>query len=145
MELYREACEQSADAQLERSWRPAKRRPKKRLQSDLQNEIVQEIETLSGRQSIADLDFEAFEMATRRQTLRLPARASNNGSMPTPAIRRDRSCPVAVEVSPLSWPSPKTFESVLGLCIYNALTVTVRYARVDSARGTEPWGWNGFR
>ena len=45
------------------------------LQTDLQNEIVQEIETLLGRQSIADLDFEAIEMAARRQTLRLAARA----------------------------------------------------------------------
>jgi hypothetical protein len=48
---------------------------KKGLQTDLQNEIVQEIETLLGRQSIADLDFEAIEMAARRQTLRLAARA----------------------------------------------------------------------
>lgn len=36
---------------------------KRGLQTDLQNEIVQEIETLLGRQSIADLDFEAIEMA----------------------------------------------------------------------------------
>src|SRR5271169_515744 len=48
---------------------------KRGLQSDLQNEIVQEVETLLGRQSIADLDFEAVEMAARRQTLRLAARA----------------------------------------------------------------------
>ncbi len=48
---------------------------KRGLQTDLQNEIVQEIETLLGRQSIADLDFEAIEMAARRQTLRLAARA----------------------------------------------------------------------
>ena len=48
---------------------------KKGLQTDLQNEIVQEVETLLGRQSIADLDFEAVEMAAQRQALRLAARA----------------------------------------------------------------------
>ena len=42
---------------------------------DLQKEIVQEIETLLGHASIVDLDFEAVEMAARRQTLRLAARA----------------------------------------------------------------------
>jgi hypothetical protein len=31
-----------------------------------------------------------------------------------------------------------------GLCTYNALTITVSYARADSARGTELWGWNRF-
>ena len=60
------------------SWRAPQRpppgRPKKGLPTDLQNEIIQEIETLLGRQSIADLDFEAVEMAARRQALRLAAR-----------------------------------------------------------------------
>jgi hypothetical protein len=42
---------------------------------DLQKEIVQEIETLLGCVSIADLDLEAVEMAARRQALRLAARA----------------------------------------------------------------------
>src|SRR5258708_13610588 len=48
---------------------------KRGLQTNLQNEIVREIETLLGCQSIADLDFEAVEMAARRQALRLAARA----------------------------------------------------------------------
>ncbi|HEY1963276.1 MAG TPA: hypothetical protein VGG59_00025, partial [Acidobacteriaceae bacterium] len=48
---------------------------KRGLQADLQNEIAQEIETLLGRQAVADLDFEALEMAARRQALRLAARA----------------------------------------------------------------------
>src|SRR5437588_231020 len=48
---------------------------KRGLQTDLQNEIAREIETLLGNQSIADLDFEAIEMAARRQSLRLAARA----------------------------------------------------------------------
>ena len=45
------------------------------LPADLQNDIVQEIEALLGRQSIQDLDFEAVEMAARRQALRPAARA----------------------------------------------------------------------
>jgi hypothetical protein len=48
---------------------------KRGLQTDLQNEIVREIETLLECPSIADLDFEALEMAARRQSLRLAARA----------------------------------------------------------------------
>src|SRR5438034_8348638 len=48
---------------------------KRGLQTDLQNEIVQEIEDLLARQSIADLDLEALEMAARCQALRLAARA----------------------------------------------------------------------
>src|SRR5664279_4449694 len=49
--------------------------PKKGLQTELQNDIVQEIEALLGRQSVQDLDFEALETAARRQALRLAARA----------------------------------------------------------------------
>jgi hypothetical protein len=48
---------------------------KRGLQTNLQNEIVQEIETLLGPQAVADLDFEALEIAARRQALRLAARA----------------------------------------------------------------------
>jgi hypothetical protein len=48
---------------------------KRGLQTNLQNEIVEEIETLLGRQAVADLDFEALEIAARRQALRLAARA----------------------------------------------------------------------
>jgi len=48
---------------------------KRGLQADLQDQIAQEIETLLGRQSVANLDFEAVEMAARRQALRLAARA----------------------------------------------------------------------
>ncbi len=48
---------------------------KRGLQTDLQIEIAREIETLLGCQSIADLEFEAVEMAAQRQALRLAARA----------------------------------------------------------------------
>lgn len=52
-----------------------RRGQKKGLETNLQEEIVQEIEALLGRQAIADLDFEAVEMVARRQALRLAARA----------------------------------------------------------------------
>jgi Uncharacterised protein family (UPF0236) len=41
----------------------------------LENEVVQELEALLGRQAIAELDFEALEVALRHGTLRLAARA----------------------------------------------------------------------
>jgi len=48
---------------------------KKGLQADLLDEIAQEIETLLCLQPVADLDFEAVELAARRQALRLAAGA----------------------------------------------------------------------
>src|SRR5260370_38316545 len=42
---------------------------------ELKTDIIQELEALLGRQSIRDLDFEAVEIAARRQALRLAARA----------------------------------------------------------------------
>jgi hypothetical protein len=38
-------------------------------------DIVQEIETLVGRQAVADLDFEALEVAVRQQVLQLAGKA----------------------------------------------------------------------
>src|SRR5580700_2353951 len=73
---------------------------KKGLQTDLQNEIVQEIETLLGRQSIADLDFEAIEMAARRQTLRLAARALEQRLNTDTSDHVGPQLPCPVEVSP---------------------------------------------
>jgi len=48
---------------------------KKGLQTNLQNEIIQEVGTLLGHPSVTELDLEAVEMAARRQALRLAARA----------------------------------------------------------------------
>ena len=81
---------------------------------DLQKEIIQEMEALLGRHSIADLDFEAVEMAARRQALRLAARALQH-------LNDDTSDYVGPEL-PCSCGSTaqyrgrhqKTFESVLG-------------------------------
>lgn len=88
---------------------------KKGLQSDLQNEIVQEIETLVGRQSIADLDLEALEMAARRQALRLAAGAleqrlnGDTGDHVGPQL----PCPCGGSAR-YHGRHAKTFESVLG-------------------------------
>jgi hypothetical protein len=90
-------------------------RRKRGLQTDLQNEIVQEIETLLGRQAIADLDLEAVEMAVRRQALRLAARALEQ------RLNRDTSdhggpelpCPCGGSAK-YHGRHEKTFESVLG-------------------------------
>jgi len=89
--------------------------PKKGLQTEIQNDIVQEIEALLGRQSIRDLDFEAVEMAARRQALRLAARALEQ------RLNADTSDHAGPEL-PCSCGAPaqyhgrhqKTFESVLG-------------------------------
>jgi hypothetical protein len=51
-------------------------RLKKNLFSDLLAiDVVQEIETLVGRQAVADLDFEALEVAVRQQVLQLAGKA----------------------------------------------------------------------
>ena len=88
---------------------------KRGLQTQLQDEIVREIETLVGRQAVADLDFEAVEMAARRQALRLAARALEQ------RLNADTSDYAGPEL-PCSCGAPaqyrgrheKTFESVLG-------------------------------
>src|SRR5450759_2289356 len=98
-----------------RPQQPRRRRLKKGLQTQLQNDIVQEIEALLGRESIQDLDFEALETAARRQALRLAARALEQ------RLNADTSDHAGAEL-PCSCGEPaqyhgrhqKTFESVLG-------------------------------
>src|SRR5258705_13323511 len=88
---------------------------KRGLQTNLQNEIVREIETLLGCQSIADLDFEALEMAARRQALRLAARALEQRLNADTSDHSDaeRTCPCGAPARYCGRHS-KTFESVLG-------------------------------
>src|SRR6476620_1763970 len=82
---------------------------------ELQIDIIQEIEALLGRQSIRDVDFEAVEMAARRQALRLAARALEQ------RLNADTSDHAGAEL-PCACGAPaqyhgrhgKTFESVLG-------------------------------
>src|SRR5229473_6410072 len=88
---------------------------KKGLQTELKTDIVQEIEALLGRQSIQNLDFEAVEIAARRQALRLAARALEQ------RLNADRSDHTGTELCCGCGASAqyhgrhgKTFESVLG-------------------------------
>ena len=119
---------------------------KKGLQSDLQNEIAQEIKTLLGCQSIADLDLEALEIAARRQALHLAAHALEqqlNGDT-SDYVGPQLPCPCGGSAR-YHGRHEKTFESVLGPCTYSGPTITANNARVDSARGTRRWNWNRFR
>jgi len=88
---------------------------KKGLQTNLPNEIVQEIETLLGHQSITELDFEAVEMAARRQALRLAARALEQrlNSDTSDYAGPELPCPCG-GTAHYHGRHEKTFESVLG-------------------------------
>lgn len=88
---------------------------KRGLQTHLQEEILREIEALLGRQAVADLDFEAVEVAARRQALRLAARALEQ------RLNADTSDHVGPELpctcgalAQYRGRHEKTFESVLG-------------------------------
>jgi len=89
--------------------------PKKGLQTEIQNDIVQEIEALLGRQSIRDLDFEAVETAARRQALRLAARALEQRLNADTSDHVGQELPCACgELAQYHGRHQKTFESVLG-------------------------------
>ena len=110
---------------------------KRGLQTDLQNEIVQEIETLLGHTAPADLDFEAIEMAARRQALRLAAHALAQ------RLNADTSDHVGAELPVPAGPRPNIMvgtrrpsKAFWDFCSSRALTTTVSNARADSARET---------
>src|SRR5467141_176369 len=88
---------------------------KRGLQTALQKEIIREIETLIGNQSIADLDFEAVEMAARRQSLRLAARALEQrlNTDTSDHVGPQLPCPCGGSAQ-YHGRHEKTFESVLG-------------------------------
>ena len=88
---------------------------KRGLPTDLQMEIVQEIEILLGRQAIADLDLEAVEMAARRQALHLAARALEQrlNSDTSDHVGPELPCPCGGSAK-YHGRHEKTFESVLG-------------------------------
>jgi len=89
---------------------------KRGLQTDLQNEIVQEIETLLGHTAPADLDFEAIEMAARRQALRLAAHALAQRLNADTSDRVGAELPCACGAkAQYHGRHTKTFASVLGL------------------------------
>src|ERR1700736_4105974 len=88
---------------------------KRGLQTNLQNEIIQEIETLLGRPAVADLDFEALEIAARRQALRLAARALEQRLNADITDHAGPELPCACGgLAQYHGRHRKTFESVLG-------------------------------
>jgi hypothetical protein len=88
---------------------------KRGLQANLQNEIVQEIETLLGRQAVQELDFEALEAAARRQALRLAARALEQRLNADTTDHAGPALPCSCGgVAQYHGRHGKTFESVLG-------------------------------
>src|ERR1700721_3479727 len=88
---------------------------KKGLQTSLQSENRQEIEAFLGRQSISNLDFEAVEMAVRRQALGLAARALEQRLNPDTSDYAGPELPCSCG-GPAKYHGrhEKTFESVLG-------------------------------
>jgi hypothetical protein len=65
-------------------------RAKKKLQSALEAEVVEEVEVLLGPEGVAELDFEAVEVALRQRTLGLAAQAIEQRLN---ADLSDQSCP----------------------------------------------------
>ncbi len=90
-------------------------RPKKGLQTALEAEVAQEVEALLGREALAELDFEALEVALRQRTLRLAAHAIEqrlNADLSDEAPGRLR-CPCGSEVRYIGRRA-KQVQSVLG-------------------------------
>lgn len=88
---------------------------KRGLSADLESKVAQEIETLLGPQALAELDFEAVEMAARRQALRLAARALEQrlNADTSDYVGPELPCPCG-GVAHYHGRHEKTFESVLG-------------------------------
>ena len=116
-------------------FRSPQRRPKKGLSTDLESEVAQEIETLLGPQALAELDFEAVEMAARREAFVWPPGPWNNGSTPTRAdyVDPELPCPCGC-VAHYHGRYEKTFESVLGPLHLKRATTTVTDATMDLAK-----------
>jgi len=90
-------------------------RPKKGLQTALEAEAVQEVEALLGPEAVAELDFEALEVALRHRTLGLAARAIEqrlNADLSDEASPRLR-CPCG-SAARYAGRRTKQVESVLG-------------------------------
>src|ERR1700730_9176 len=94
---------------------------KKGLQTALKTEILQEIEAFLGRQSIESLDFEAVEIAARRQALCLAARALEQrlNADTSDYAGPELPCPCG-EPARYHGRHGKTFESVLGASVPGA-------------------------
>ena len=74
VDAYWQACEQWADAQLESSEAPRKRRPKKGLQNGVRDRNRHRDRSAPRHGVIDEWDFEAIETAARRMAMRVAAR-----------------------------------------------------------------------
>jgi hypothetical protein len=91
---------------------------------------------------VAELNFEALEMAARRQALRLAARALEQRLNADTSDHGGPELPYRFAIMAVTGrPSKAHWE----LSTWNGLTTTVTDATTDSARGTRLCGWNCFR
>jgi hypothetical protein len=95
---------------------------------------------------MADLDFEAVEMAARRQALRLAAHALEQRLNADSSDHGGPNCLAPAEAPPsimagMRRPSKAPWDP----CGWSALTITASDVRADSARAIGPWVWNCLR
>jgi hypothetical protein len=125
-----------ADAEIELPSAASSGEVQKGLKTEIQGDIIQEIEALLGRQSIRDLNFEAVEMAAR-QALRLAAERWNNGSTLTPPITLGRNSPAPAEgLRSIMAVTGTHLKVYWARCTWSTPIITVQTAGVDSARAT---------
>ena len=103
---------------------------KRGLQADFQAAIVQEIETLLGRQAVQGLDFEALETAARQQALQVAARALEGWLNADTSDYTGRTYPVpaALRLSTVA-AMARVSKAFSAPCIWSELITTARMLR----------------
>jgi hypothetical protein len=96
---------------------------------------------------MAGLDFEALEMAARRQALRLAARALEQrlNADTSDYVGPELPCPCGGSPLAIMAVTEKPSKAHWELSTSSVLTTTVSNATADSAREIGLWGWNRFR
>ena len=105
-------------------------------------EVVAEIEALVGPDAVAGWDFEAIEMAVRREALRVAARAVEQriNADTSDYVGPTAACPCGKPARYVRRRS-KTVISVLGALTLERAYFTASRARPASARATRRWAW----
>ena len=114
---------------------------KKNLFADLlASDVVQEIETLLGRQVVEDLDLEALELAVRQQVLQLAGAAVEQRlNADTNDERGSRTCCGCGQPARFAGRRIKQVQSVSVLCDWSALTITALVAATASVLAINTW------
>src|ERR1700691_4733474 len=114
---------------------------KKTLFADLlASDVVQEIETLLGRQAVEDLDLEALELAVRQQLLQLAGSAvAQRLNADTSDQRGARTACGCGQEARLVGRRSKQVQSVLGPCNSSAPTIIVLPAATASTLAIGIW------